>query len=480
MNILRKFRYKIGKLFKGSETIPVVEALKKYKKNPCTGFHIPGHNRGNMIGLALKDLVGSEVFALDTTDEFDDLGTLLPQSGAIKKAQDLASEVFNTKRTFFITTGSTVGNLALALGAAKPNDEIIIGRNCHRSIITGAIITGANPTWLIPKKLEDWEIYGNIDPRELENTLKEKKDVKLVWLTNPTYEGVVSDIKEISKICKKYKVLLGVDEAHGSLWNFSDRLPTSALEQGADLVVHSLHKTGGAMVQGSLLHISKDSIIDPKQIESALQLVHTTSPSMLMLGSIDSARAMLCSKKGQEAVNSAIENAKYFRNEVKKLENASVLDEKNGVKIDVTKIFLKIKGLTGKSLEKILKDVFKIEIESAYDEGILILSNIGSTKAEFHYLLKAIQQISKRKIKEKETNSKLMPLLDPKILMSPRDAYFSLKETVKKEDAVGRICTEIIAFCPPGISILLPGELITREHLNYLSDRETIDVLKVR
>ena len=190
MNIIRKVKYKIGKLFKDSEVTPIIEALKRYKKNPCIGFHIPGHNRGNIIGDNFRDLIGSEVFALDATDEFDNLGTLLPQTGAIKKAQELAQDVFNTKRTFFITTVSTVGNLALALGATKPNDEIIIGRNCHRSVITGAIMSGANPTWLIPKKLEDWEIYGNIDPKDLENTLKEKKDVKLVWITNPTYEGL--------------------------------------------------------------------------------------------------------------------------------------------------------------------------------------------------------------------------------------------------------------------------------------------------
>ncbi|MBE7707019.1 MAG: aminotransferase class I/II-fold pyridoxal phosphate-dependent enzyme [Cyanobacteria bacterium SIG30] len=480
MNIIRKVRYKIGKLFKGSDNVPVVEALKKYKKNPCTGFHIPGHNRGNCIGADFKDLMGSEVFAVDSTDEFDNLGTLLPQSGAIEEAQKLAAEAFNSKRTFFITCGSTIGNISLALGATKPNDEIVIGRNCHRSVLTGALISGANPTWLIPKKLEDWEIFGNIDPKDLENTLKNNKDIKLVWVTNPTYEGVVSDIKEIARICKKYNVILAVDEAHGSLWNFSDKLPTSALEQGADLVVHSLHKTGGAMVQSSLLHISKTSSIDPDKIEAALKLVHTTSPSMILTASLDSARATLCSKKGQNAVNSAIENAKFFRNELKKIENVSVLDEKFGVKVDVTKIFLKIKGLSGKKLESILEKLYRIEIESAYDEGILILSNIGSTRSEFEYLLSAIKNIAQKHYKDEERTTKLMPLLDPKILMSPRDAYFSPKEYVSKEDAVNRICTEVIVFCPPGISILLPGELITKEHLPYLTNKDKIEVLKVR
>ena len=479
MNILRKFKFKLGKLFKGENVVPIISALKTYKKNPCTGFHIPGHNRGNSFSEDIIDLFGSEIFKVDSTDEFDNLGTLLPESGAIGHAQELASNVFNSKKTFFITTGSTTGNLAIGLGIINPGDKVLIGRNCHRSVITSLILTGANPTWLIPKKLEDWEIYGACDPNQIEETLKKNKGIKLIWITNPTYEGVVSDIKEISKICKKYDVILAVDEAHGALWNFSDKLPTSALEDGADIVVHSIHKTAGSMVQSSMVHISKTSKINPNDVESALKLVHTTSPSMVLLASLDSARANLSSKHGQKLINKAIENAKFLKQNLKNIKNISILSEKQGIKCDPTKIFLKIENLKGKHLEAILKDEFHIEVESAYDEGILILSNIGGKKEEFEYLINALKEISKRNYEDIENNEKLMPMLDPKILMLPRDAYFSPQERVKKEDSIGKICTEIIAFCPPGISILLPGELITKEHIPYLSDKEFVDVLKI-
>ncbi len=146
------------------------------------------------------------------------------------------------------------------------------------------IISGAEPVWILPEKLNEWSLWGEIEPAEIEKALKENDDVAMVWLTNPTYEGVVSNIKAIADICKKYDVPLIVDEAHGCLWNFNKNLPESSLHLGADAVVHSLHKTGGSMSQSSMLHIPEGSKFDPDEIERTLQLLQTTSPSMLFDG----------------------------------------------------------------------------------------------------------------------------------------------------------------------------------------------------
>lgn len=458
---------------------PILEALSAYKKNPMTGFHIPGHNRGAAILPKFVDLVGKDVFALDTTDEFDNLGTLHPATGAIKRALKLAAEAFGAQRTFFLTGGSTIGNLALALGVTKPNSQILIGRNCHRSVLCGMVITGAEPNWLIPKKLDDWAIFGAVSASDVEKKLKNNPNIALVWITNPTYEGVISDIKAISKVCKKYNVPLIVDEAHGSLWNFSDRLPQTALELGADAVVNSLHKTGGSMVQSSMLHIAHNSLLDPDEVERALMMIHSTSPSMLALASLDSARAYLNSSKGLELIDNAIDNALFFRDKAKNIKNVSVLSKKDQLNFDPTKIFIKVKGLSGIELEKILEEEFRVEVESASDEGILILSNIGGRKSEFEYLLDCFKKIASRNYtKTTENVVKYTPLVDPEIIMTPRIAYFCEKEVVKKEEALGRICSEIIALCPPGISVLLPGELIREEHLPYLTNFEKIEVVK--
>ncbi len=457
---------------------PILNALKIYKNAPMTGFHIPGHNCGRGVLAEFAELIGCSALELDTTDEFDNLGTLHPASGAIKEAMDLCAQEFGVKKTFFLTGGSTIGNLAIALGATKSTDEILIGRNCHRSVLAGMVISGAAPSWLIPRKLEDWAIFGAIEPNQVEQQLKNNNKTSLVWITNPTYEGVISDVEGIAQVCKRYGVPLVVDEAHGCLWKFSDKLPTSAIDLGADAVVHSFHKTGGSMVQSSMLHITKNSCLDVEKIERALMLLHSTSPSILLLASLDCARSNLSSTEGKAKIEAAIENAIYFRESLKDTPNISILNENDGLNFDVTKIFVKVKGLTGVGLEKILEDEFRVEIESASDEGLLILSNIGSTRQEFEHLISALKIITARNYERSGVEIKYTPLVDPKIIMTPRVAYFCSKETVKKQDAIGRICSQVIAFCPPGISILLPGEIVTEEHLPYLTGYDEIEVVR--
>jgi len=462
---------------------PIIDALKRTIEHPTHQFHIPGHTKGYGVYKAFRKLIGKKALLIDTTDEFDNLGTLNPPTGPIKLAEDLAAKAFGARKTFFLLNGSTVGNLAIAMGLTKKGQKIITNRNCHRSVITGMIISGAEPLWLIPKRLDEWGIWGSICPKDVEKLLKENDDVAMVWITNPTYEGVVSDVKSISKICKKYNVPLVVDEAHGSLWYFNEELPQSSLEVGVDAVVHSLHKTGGSLSQSSMLHIGKDSSfssLDDEKIEKALKLLHTTSPSLLLLASLDASRAHLESSKGKKQIEDAISNAKYLRKKIDKILNLHQLKADEDYQTDVTKIFIKLDGLSGKKLESILEIDFKIEVESASDVGLLILSNIGNKHADFEYLANCLAKIAKKEYSDicYLENKKHMPMLTPIIKMNIQEAFYKEKETIKKEDAIGRISGEIIAECPPGISILVPGELITKEHMSYLEDYDCIEVVK--
>ena len=459
---------------------PIVEALKKAYENPSYQFHIPGHTKGNGSLPEFKKLIGRKALCIDTTDEFDNLGTLHPATGPIKEAQELAAKAFGAKKTFFLLNGSTAGNLALAMGLTKKGQKIITNRNCHRSVLTGMIISGAEPLWLIPERFEEWGIWGNVTPESVEEMLKTNDDVSMVWITNPTYEGVVSDIKSISAVCKRYGVPLIVDEAHACLWNFSKHLPTPALQLGADAVVHSLHKTGGSMSQSSMLHIAEDSLIDVDAVEKALKLLHTTSPSLMLLASLDAARANLDSARGRRLLERAISNAKYLRREIEKMEHVHDLKPDFGYLTDVTKIFIRADGLSGKRLESILEIDFNIEVESASDAGLLLLSNIGNTRADMEYLVKCLRKIDQAHYSDicYLEKKKHMPMLTPVIKRSLREAYYSPKETIPKDLAVGRIAAEVIAECPPGIAILLPGELITEAHLPYLTDYDFIEVLK--
>lgn len=459
---------------------PIVDALKVAYEHPTYQFHIPGHTKGKAIFSDFKKLIGEKALSLDTTDEFDNLGTLHPATGPIKEAQELAAKTFGAQKTFFLLNGSTAGNLAIGMSLTKKGQKVLINRNCHRSALTGLMISGAEPVWIMPNRIEDWSIWGNIDASKIEEALKNNEDVGLVWITNPTYEGVVSDIKSISKVCKKYNVPLVVDEAHGCLWNFNKHLPDSALNLGADVVIHSLHKTGGSMSQSSMLHVSKNSCINPDTVEKALKLLHTTSPSLLLLASLDAARANLESKSGQKLLNRAVANAKYLRSRLDAIPNLHQLKSDFGYKTDVTKVFIKIDGLSGKRLESILEIDFGIEVESASDIGVLLLCNLGNKRSDFIYLANALEKIAATKYQDIYylENRKHMPMLEPEIVMSLRDAYYAEKEVIPTKEAIGRISAEVIAECPPGISVLLPGELITSEHLPYLKDYQTLEVVK--
>lgn len=459
---------------------PILDALENAINNPTIPLHIPGHAKGEGILPRFKELTGQKIIDLDTTDEFNGLGKLHPAEGPVAKAQELAAQAFGSGKAFFLINGSTVGNLALALSVAKENKKIIIGRNCHRSIISGLTLTGADPAWIIPDKLDEWGIWGAITPKNIEDMLDKNPDATAVWINNPTYEGIVSDVESIAKICKKRNVILIVDEAHGCLWKFSDKFPKPALECGADAVVHSLHKTGGSFSQSSVLHIAKNSKINPEEVEANLSMLQSTSPSYMLLASIDAARAYLTSNYGLERIDRAVKNAEEARKVLSAIKGVQCLSEYDDVKIDPTKIYVKIDGLSGKRLESILEFKYNISIEAATDDGVLALSNIGNTSEELYEFCEAIKKIAENNYSDITylEHIKYMPLNVPEIICSPRKAYISVKEKVSAEESIGRVCAEVIAICPPGFPILIPGEKITEEHLPYLAKTSSIQVMK--
>jgi len=459
---------------------PLLDAMQNYYNNPSVQLHIPGHTKGKAILPKFKDLIGAQAVFFDATDEHDNVGTLHPADGPIAEAQKLAAEAFGAGKSYFLLNGSTIGNMALALTLTRTNDKIIVGRNCHRSITNGLILSGANPVWVYPEKLQEWSIWGAVTPETIENAIIQNPDAKAVWVTNPTYEGVISDIEAIAAICKKYDKLLLVDEAHGSLWKFNEHLPKTALECGADAVVNSMHKTGGSFSQSSILHVSKNTKINLHSLEANLKMLHSTSPSLLLLASLDAARAYLTSELGHQDIENCVQNSIYLREMLKNIPEIKCLSGNDKFSIDPTKIYLMIDGLSGKRLESILEFEYNIDIESTTDNGILALSNIGNTRSDIEYFCECLKSIVKNHYSDITylEKTKYMPLLEPKIVLSPRDAYHREKEDVPLKNIVGRISGELIAECPPGISVLVPGELITEEHLPYLTKYKTITVLK--
>ncbi|MDD3594572.1 MAG: aminotransferase class V-fold PLP-dependent enzyme [Candidatus Gastranaerophilales bacterium] len=459
---------------------PLVDALEYIQNHPMVQFHIPGHTKGAGLYKRFKEIVDKGACFLDTTDEFNNIGTLHPATGSVQKSQELCAEALGGAHSYFLLNGSSVGNFALALTCTKPDSKVIIGRNCHRSVITGLVMTGAQPLWLTPQKHENWSVWGGVNPSDVEKTLRENNDVSMVWVTSPTYEGIVSDVEAIAQVCRKYNVTFVVDEAHGALWNFSDNMPQGALHLGADAVVHSMHKTAGSFSQSSVLTLSHNSRINPKVIENNLRLLHTTSPSVLLLASLDAARAYLSSLEGKDAIENAVKNANYIKNELKNVPKVRVLTKEDGFLLEPARVYLMLEDLCGRRLENILKIEYNIEIEASTDNGILALSNIGGSFEDALYFVKAVKEIAAKEHSDISylEDYKFMPLLEPEIVMTPREAFYKEFEMVDTPDCVGRISADLIAECPPGIFVLAPGELISNKHLPYLANYKSIKVLK--
>lgn len=425
--------------------------------NKKTLYTTPSHGQKSPF---IKDLDG---FYKRDLSEIEGLDNLSNPKGVIRQAQVRAREIYGTERTFYLTQGATTGVLAGMKAVIRPGDKILIARNCHKSVINGAIITNAEVDWILPDTIDEWGIYGEINPEKLECQLK-LNDYRAFIMTSPTYEGITSDIEAISKICKQYNTYLIVDEAHGSLFNFSDSFPKTAIEQGADFSVNSLHKNAGAINQCAILHMSKDcKNIPPSSVQNAVNLFHTSSPSYPMLAVIEETISFLKSKEGLKTIDELVLNImslkKYFKDTpVEFLDNN-----------DITKLFIKIKGMKGSDFSEILYEKHNIEDELNNDFGCLFLTGIGTTKAKFDKLKVALLKILDSKYEfNYEPKADFQP--QPLVKIQPFIAFYGRETLINKEDSELMISSSSIIPYPPGIGILYPGEAIQEWHMKYLDD----------
>ena len=251
------------------------------KKLEKTIFTTPSHNQKPVFSQNYESFYKNDYSEIEGFDNLSD-----PKS-SILMAQGKISDILNTKQTYFITQGATTALLAAMKAIINPADKVLVARNCHKSVFNGLILTAGYIEWFMPDIDNEWGIYTTIDPKKLESTLK-LNHYKVFIMTSPTYEGINSNIKKISEICKKYDTYLIVDEAHGILNNFSDELPESAINQGADISVNSLHKTAGALNQTAILNINRQiRNIDLNIFQKSINLFHTTSPSYPLLANIE-------------------------------------------------------------------------------------------------------------------------------------------------------------------------------------------------
>jgi arginine/lysine/ornithine decarboxylase len=441
---------------------PLFEALSRYIKKGVTKLHVPGHQYGQGLPKELRALLGkSSQFDLSVLEDIDSLAH--PQT-VIKEAEALAAEAFGADETFFLVNGSTLGVQAMILSTCSSSDKIIVSRNSHQSVTAGLILSGARPIYLQPEFDEEFNLLLNVKPETVEKALKKNPDAKAVLIISPTQFGITADIKKIARIVHRAGKIFLVDEAWGAHFKFHSEFPLTALLAGADMVVQSTHKRLPALSQASMLHI-QGKRIDRKKVQKVIRMLQTTSPSYILLSSLDLARREMA-LNGKNLWEKTISLTKKARNLIKK-SGFRILERRYlnnlGFDLDLTNVTIEVEN--GFEAWKILNKN-KIEPEFATLNHLIFLVGIGNNNKGILSLEKALKKISPKKYFKKIK----YPTFIPKIAISPREAM--LKDTVKvsMKNAIGRISADTIAPYPPGIPLLAPGEVITKEIFDYLEE----------
>lgn len=442
---------------------PIFNALKEKIHKNYISFHTPGHKGRNTLMDWSKYML-----EMDTT-EIEGMDNLLDPQGIIKESQDLASKVYGTKATYYSVNGST-GSIYIALSTiTKPGDQVLVQRNCHKAVYNGIILNQLQPVYINPQYDEKHNITTGIQIEALEEKLKCNPNIKAVIITYPDYYGICSDIEKIVEIVHQYDAILMVDEAHGAHFNFSKNLPKSSIEAGADIVVHSIHKTLPSLTQTSLIHVCSDKI-DLDRLRKNYQLYTTTSPSYLFILSCEA--AIYYMDEHRKALD---EKIALVKNTVKRLQSIEGVTVFETAHKDITKILLRIDGYTGQELLAICHDDYLIDMEMADPYYVLALTTIMNDEEDFNRLYQAIECIAK-KIRDEKTQIKVQPLPKPEIKYYPHVAYHMETEKISVDESIGRISASTIIPYPPGIPLIVPGEEITPEILAYISSLREFNI----
>ena len=420
-------------------------------------FTTPSHNQKQVFGKYLESFYNLDYSEIDGFDNLSD------PKGPILFAQAKAAEIFGAKHTFFVTQGATSAMHIAMKTLICPGDRILVARNCHKCVFNGAIITAACIDWFMPEINESWGIYTQIDPEKLDVALKNSK-YKAFIMTSPTYEGISSNIEQISQICKKNNVYLIVDEAHGTLHNFSDNLPKTAIKQGADISINSLHKTAGALNQCAILNVSENlKNIEIDVFQKALNIFHTSSPSYPLLSNIEACIGYLNSQKGKIDLEVLIEDINKMKPELARF-GVEFYESEYHVP---TKILIRKNGISGIDLSNAMNVEYNIEDEMCNKVSCLYLTGIGTMKSKLNKLKNALKKIYTNPSYEFEKID-FQPF--PITKLQPIQTFNQNYAYIGKSVALNKISNKMIMPYPPGIGILYPGEVIQEWHLDYLED----------
>lgn len=449
--------------------MPLLEAMLQYKEENIYPFHTPGHKGGRGMERLLRQELGASVpMDVSLMSELDDIHE---PTTYIAEAQKLAAQTYGSDACFWAVNGTSQAIHAMLMTALSPGDKVLLPRNAHRSVAGGLILGGIEAAFIQPEYNEDFGIQMQVTAEAVANVLDRDSTIKAVLLTSPNYYGVAADVRRIAELCHQRNIVLLVDEAHGPHLGFSDLLPPSALQCGADACAQSTHKILGAMTQCSMLHIQSKRL-DVQRAADVMSILTTTSPNYLLMASLDAARAQV-QAYGREMAEQAVTAAAKLRNLCSKYSGLRILREADcgGLRMDSTKVTVNFSqwGITGVEAGDALRQA-GIAVELVDVHNVLFLVTYADGGSEYDEALERIDIVLQKLERSKrgaEAAVKVQHMPAAKSALPLREVFYKKKEAVELAESAGKICGEQVSFYPPGIPVLLPSEIISPEIISY-------------
>lgn len=444
--------------------MPLVEALIKFAEGNPVSFHVPGHKHGVLDIPGLFNNLGQ----YDVT-ELTSLDDLHSPEGPIKESMDLLKSHYQSKSSYFLVNGTTVGNITMLLGTCDPGDVVLIASNSHKSIINACALSRVRPVFLQPEIHPDTHTPAGISSVVLETAVKQYPNAKALVITYPTYYGHTNTIEGLIEAAHQNGMLVLVDEAHGAHLTLGHPFPPSSLSMGADMVVQSAHKTLPAMTMGSYLHIGT-ARINQRKIESILGMLQSSSPSYPIMASLDSARAYLAAFSHQD-IKSFLSKRKSFLNKLRKFPAVTVIEPE-----DPLKLILRVNGYTGYELQKLLEQhSIYIELADLFQVLMILplLKEGMSYEDSFNRMIQALEQMTEQApvTKEKTPEYSSMHEQEPitELAVELNSAVNAPSHWIDIKEAAGMIAAESIVPYPPGIPFVIAGERLSQNKINQLA-----------
>lgn len=457
---------------KSQERTPLFSAIVDYIASDPVPFDVPGHKMGHLAN-DLSDFLGSRVYQADINAPIG-LDNLYHPHGVIKEAEDLLADLFGADEAIFSVNGTTGGIMTMIVGTIDAKEKIILPRNVHKSVINALILSGAYPIFVAPDVDQKTGIANGVPYEAYLQAMVENPDAKAVFVINPTYFGVASNLKKIAEEAHQRGMIVIADEAHGSHLYFHEELPQGAIAAGADISALSLHKTLGSLTQSSVILVKKDRI-NFSRIQRVFAMFSSTSPNHLLLASMDVARKKMAFE-GHELLSKTLELVRRTRARINAIKGFHCLDKSycdgdGRFDFDETKLVIDTAdvGLSGFEIFRLIRSEANVQLELGEVSEILAVFTIGSTGADADRLVAGLELISEKYYEFTDVHQ--VPRFRyeyPELITRPREAFHAPSKIIGLADAIGEISAESLMIYPPGIPLAIPGEVITEDAIKLL------------